>query len=158
DGLHRLDAIPDRAPEVRVTEPAKTLTLLEAQQTTWRLAFEAEDDYGLGAAELQVTLAQGDGENVRFQERTIALHGEPEGARRQRYAHELDLAALGVAQGDDVVVRAVVADNREPTPNATRSVSFILRWPAEASSEASGLEGLVQKTMPAYFRSQRQII
>jgi hypothetical protein len=161
DRLHRLDAIADRAPDVRVLEPEKTLTLLEAQQATWNLAFEAEDDYGIGTAELQVTLAQGGGENVTFKEQTIALQGEPaadDGARHRRFRHALDLGALGVAQGDDVIVRLVVGDNREPTPNTTRSASFILRWPAEASSDSAGLEGVVQKTMPAYFRSQRQII
>lgn len=161
DRLHRLDAIVDRAPDVRVLEPEKTLTLLEAEQKTWNLAFEAEDDYGLGAAELQVTLAQGGGENVTFKEQTIALQGEPAadgGARHRRFRHVLDLAALGVAQGDDVIVRLLVGDNRAPTPNTTRSASFILRWPAEASSDSAGLEGIVQKTMPAYFRSQRQII
>ncbi|MFT3792509.1 MAG: DUF4175 family protein [Rudaea sp.] len=161
DRLHRLDAIPDRAPEVRVLEPEKTLTLLDAQQKTWDLAFEADDDYGIASAELQITLAQGTGENIKFKEQSVALSGEPvgaEGARHQRFHHSLDLAALGIAQGDDVIVRAVVADNREPQANTTRSASFILRWPAEASNDSSGLEGIAQKTMPAYFRSQRQII
>ncbi len=128
----------------------------------WNLVFEAEDDYGIGSAELQVTLAQGGGENVTFKEQTIALQGEAvdadAGARHRRFRHGLDLAALGIAQGDDVIVRLVVGDNRQPTPNTTRSASFILRWPAEASSDSAGLEGIVQKTMPAYFRSQRQII
>ncbi|MBN8887904.1 MAG: DUF4175 family protein [Rudaea sp.] len=162
DRLHRLDAIADRAPEIRVLEPEKTLTVLDTQQKNWYLAFEADDDYGIAAAELQITLAQGSGENVKFKEQTVALEGEPVGAdggvKHQRYRHRLDLAALGVAQGDDVVVRLAVSDNREPKPNITRSASFILRWPAQASQESAGLEGVVQKTMPAYFRSQRQII
>jgi hypothetical protein len=164
--LHRLDAIADRAPEVRAIRPDRSLTLLDAQQTSWDLAFEAEDDYGLAKAELQVTLAQGSGENVTFKEQTIPLTGEaPAGAsaeagaaRQLRYRHALDLTALGLSEGDDVVVRVVVDDNREPSPNVTRSASFILRRPAPASSESAGLEGIAQKTMPAYFRSQRQII
>lgn len=187
DRLHRLDAIPDRAPEVRVLEPEKTLTLLEAQQKNWNLVFEADDDYGIASAELQVTLAQGGGENITFKEQTIALTPAslttPSAARtlqplvaastsfpasrerdgsgpyvRYRYAHTLDLASLGLSMGDDVIVRAIVTDNREPKPNTTRSASFILRWPAEASNDSAALEGVVQKTMPAYFRSQRQII
>ena len=162
DRLHRLDAIADRAPEVCVLEPDKTLTLLQPQQKTWNLAFEADDDYGIAGAELQLTLAQGSGENVRFKEQTIALQSEPTGAgddtRHRRFRHTLDLGALGIAQGDDVVVRLSVTDNREPKANVTRSASFILRWPAEAAQESAGLDGVVQKTMPAYFRSQRQII
>jgi len=162
DRLYRLDAIADRAPDVRVIQPEKTLTLLEAQQKTWDLAFEASDDYAIAHADLQITLAQGTGENITFKEQTVPLTGEPvdanAGMKAQRYRHTLDLAALGIAAGDDVVVKLAVSDNREPKPNTTRSASFILRWPAEASSESAGMEGIVQKTMPAYFRSQRQII
>lgn len=162
DRLHRLDAIADRAPEVRVLEPERTLTLLDAKQNSWNLAFEASDDYGIAGAQLQIMLAQGGGENIRFKERTLALQGEPTGpdgdAKHRHFRHALDLGALGIAQGDDVIVRLIVTDNREPEPNTTRSASFILRWPAETSTDAAGLEGIVQKTMPAYFRSQRQII
>jgi hypothetical protein len=162
DRLHRLDAIADQPPDVRVTEPQKTLNLLDAQQKTWNLAFEASDDYGIAGAELQLTLAQGSGENIKFKEQTIALHGEPvatdDVAKHQGFHYALDLATLGLAKGDDVIVRIAVTDNREPKPNVTRSASFILRWPADASSDSSGLEGIAQKVMPAYFRSERQII
>jgi hypothetical protein len=68
------------------------------------------------------------------------------------------ISALSLAKGDEVVVRLVVTDNRVPKPNVTRSPSLILRWPADASKDSSGLDGIAQKTMPAYFRSQRQII
>lgn len=165
DRLHRLDAIADQPPEVRVIAPDKTLTLLDAQQKTWNLVFEASDDYGIAHADLTITLAQGSGENIAFKEQTIALTPAsltPPSASptspRARYSYALDLTALGLSQGDDVIARLAVSDNREPKPNITRSASFILRWPADASSESAGLEGVVQHAMPAYFRSQRQII
>ncbi|NCT68764.1 MAG: DUF4175 domain-containing protein [Rhodanobacteraceae bacterium] len=159
DRLFRLDARADQPPELRVLAPEHTLSLFEPGQQSWTFAAEASDDYGLGAAELLLTLTQGTGENIAFKEQTIALAGEPlDGPRRIRYRHTLDLGALGLAQGGDVIVRLVVHDNRQPKPNTTRSASFILRWPAEPSSDSAGLEGIVQKTLPAYFRSQRQII
>ncbi|HEY6892593.1 MAG TPA: DUF4175 family protein [Rhodanobacteraceae bacterium] len=162
DSLRRIDVIADRAPEVRVLQPEKSLTLLEDGQKTWELAFEASDDYGIAAASLTITLAQGTGENIAFKEQTLALAGEDIDAanpgRHQRYRHTLDLGALGIARGDDVIVRLAVSDNRAPAPNTTKSASFILRWPPETSSDSAGMEGLVEKAMPAYFRSQRQII
>ncbi len=159
DRLHRLDAIADRAPELRVLEPEKTLTLVEPPQATWTIAIEAEDDYGLRSAQLQLTLAQGSGENIAFKDQLIELQGEPvDGTRRQRYRQPLDLAALGLAEGDDLIARVIVRDNREPAANEARSAAFILRWPTPAAGESGALEGVVQKTMPAYFRSQRQII
>jgi hypothetical protein len=162
DRLHRLDAVADLPPDVRVIAPDKTLSLLDPQQKTWSLAFEASDDYAIARADLTLTLAQGTGENIAFKEQTIALTGEAidvdRGNRHLRYRHALDLAALGIAKGDDVIVRLAVVDNREPKPNITRSASFILRWPVDPSKDSAGLEGVVQHTMPAYFRSQRQII
>ena len=116
----------------------------------------------ISAASLTITLAQGNGENIKFKEQTLALAGENSmrrmPGRHQRYRHRLDLAALGIAKGDDVIVRLAVSDNREPKANTTKSASFILRWPPENASDSVGMEGLVEKTMPAYFRSQRQII
>ena len=178
DRLYRLDAIADRAPEVRLLVPDKTLSQLQPGQKSWDLAYEASDDYGIAQATLTVTHAQGSGENIAFKEQVIVLDGTPpessltpvppSPAVRERdergprvvlrYSHAIDLAALGFSMGDDVVVRLAVTDNREPGPNTTRSASTILRWPAAPSQETAGLDGIVQKTMPAYFRSQRQII
>jgi hypothetical protein len=162
DRLHRLDVIADRPPDVRVIQPEKSLTLLADGQRDWDLAFEASDDYGITAASLTITLAQGTGENIAFKEQTLALAGEEldpaNVGRHQRYRHRLDLGALGIAHGDDVIVRLAVSDNRQPQANTTKSASFILRWPPEEASDSVGMEGLVEKTMPAYFRSQRQVI
>lgn len=155
--LYRLDAIADRAPEITVRAPDKTLSVLDAAQPKWDLSFEARDDYGLGDAELSIALAQGSGETIKVTQQTQILKGEGN-ARERRYRQALDLTRLGFAQGDDLIVRLSVADNRQPEPNRARSASFILRWPPEASSESAGIEGLVRQTLPAYFRSQRQIV
>jgi len=155
--LHRLDAIADRPPTIRVLAPTQAVTLIEAGQRQWLLEFEASDDHGLGPARLQITLAQGGGENVAVTERTVALRGTGD-ARQQRYSHRLDLARLGLAAGDDVIVRLGVHDNRRPSPQSARSASLILRWPMGSGEEATGMEGIVRQTLPAYFRSQRQVI
>lgn len=155
--LYRLDAIPDRAPEVIVRTPDHTLNLLASGQKTWDLEFEASDDYGLVKAELAITLAQGSGENIKTSQQTLVLEGDGD-ARHRLYRKSLDLASLGFAQGDDLVVRLRVTDNRPAQANVTQSASFILRWPEQAEAASSGMEGLVQKTLPAYFASERQII
>jgi len=155
--LHRLEVIADRPPEVIVRTPDHTLSLLQKGQKSWDLVFEASDDYGLGVAELSVAHAQGSGDNIKTTEQTLRLDGD--GDQRHRvYRKTLDLAALGVAEGDDVIVRLRVADNHPAPPNVTQTASFILRWPAQVETASSGMEGLVQKTLPAYFSSERQII
>ena len=156
--LRRLDAVPDRAPEVKVLAPDRGLSLVAPGQTHWRLAFEARDDYGIaGAATLKLTLAKGSGENIDFSERSLVLHGSGPATAR-RFTASLDLAGLGMAVGDDLIAQLSVQDNRAASPQPAQSPGLILRWPADLGEESTGLDGLVKKVMPAYFRSQRQII
>jgi hypothetical protein len=152
----RIEVIADRPPQLRVTAPAQTLTLVEAADRL-ELVAEASDDYGLADAELSLTHAQGDGENVQVAEQRIRLVGDDR-PRQRRYRQSIDLAALGFAPGDDLILRLVVSDNRAPTAQQTRSPAYILRWPRPAMADMEGFDGLVQRTLPAYFRSQRQII
>ncbi|WP_149194049.1 DUF4175 domain-containing protein [Luteimonas suaedae] len=156
--LQRLDAIADRPPRVRVLAPERSLTQMAAGQRSWSLAFEADDDYGVAAvAQLRITLARGSGENITFDERTRTLRGRGEATRR-RFEANLDLAELALAPGEDLVVQLQVQDNRAPRPQSARSPSLILRRPADPVVDTVGLEGLARKVLPAYFRSQRQII
>lgn len=153
----RLDAIPDRTPQWRVSLPDRSLSLLAPGQRTWPLQLEAEDDYGLADAVMEIQLAQGSGENIQFKSISRPLNGQGTGTRR-RYAVTLDLAVLGMQAGDDLIVQFRVGDRRRPQANSSVSAAYILRWPVEDAYEASGVEGMLKKVMPAYFRSQRQII
>ncbi len=155
---HRLDAVADRPPQLRVVEPDRSLSLATQGQKAWSVAFEATDDHGIAAtAKLRVTLAQGSGENITFREQTLTVRGTG-GATTKRFTHRLDLPALGFAVGDDLIVQLEVEDNRAPSAQNARSASVILRWPSDLGTETSDMEGMVRKVMPAYFRSQRQII
>ncbi|MGO4549736.1 hypothetical protein AB4059_01335 [Lysobacter sp. 2RAF19] len=156
--LHRLDAIADRPPELRVVAPDRGLTLMKTGQRTWSLAFEGTDDYGLSPnARLHITVAHGSGEAIEFREQQLGVGGTGT-ATTKRYARQLDLGALGLAEGDDLVAQLRVDDNRSPGAQTVRSASVILRWPPDLGAEATGVDGMVKKVLPAYFRSQRQII
>jgi hypothetical protein len=65
---------------------------------------------------------------------------------------------LALTTGDDLIVQMRVSDVRAPDANTSVSSSFILRWPPEDTLEASGVQGMLKKVAPAFFRSQRQII
>ncbi|HEL3815898.1 TPA: hypothetical protein UMY79_002796 [Stenotrophomonas maltophilia] len=156
--LHRLDVVADRAPSVRVLEPTASLVLGTPGQRQWALRFEASDDYGVAAqATLSITTTQGSGENITFVRRSVSLTGSGEPTAR-RFAHTLDLAALGAQPGNDVIAQLEVRDNHAPTPQTGRSSSVILRLPSAEVALGAELEGRIKKTLPAYFRSQRQII
>lgn len=156
--LHRIDAVADAPPVLRALQPDRNLSIRENGQRSWTLVFEADDDHGLASsARLELIQTQGGGENITTQQRTLAISGRGS-AKHKRYAHTLDLASLDLVAGDDLIVRLDVADNRPPRPQHTRSPSFILRWPPEPATESAGMEGLVKQALPAYLRSQRQII
>lgn len=158
DRLYCLDVAPDEPPQVKAIAPEETLTLRRDGQRTWTVSFEAQDDYGLAASgPLRIALAQGEGENIRFEERSLTLAGRGS-ATRKLFAHTFDLGALGLTPGSDFVVQLAVTDNRAAGPQTARSASYILRWPPEDATQSTGLEGAVKKAIPAYFRSQRQII
>lgn len=156
--LYRLDVVADRAPSVRVLEPAASLVLGTPGQRQWALRFEATDDYGVSTqAKLSITTTQGSGENITFVQRSVTLAGSGEPTAR-RFAHTLDLAALGAQPGNDVIAQLEVRDNHAPTAQTGRSSSVILRLPTTEVTLGAELEGRIKKTLPAYFRSQRQII
>ncbi|KOQ77867.1 membrane protein [Stenotrophomonas maltophilia] len=156
--LHRLDVVADRAPSVRVLEPAATLVPGTPGQRQWSLRFEASDDYAVSTqATLSITVTQGSGENITFVRRSVGLIGSGEATAR-RFAHTLDLATLGAQPGSDVIAQLEVRDNHAPTPQTGRSSSVILRLPSADVALGAELEGRIKKTLPAYFRSQRQII
>ncbi len=156
--LHRLDATPDTPPRLRVIAPERSITILTPGQAGWPLLFEATDDYGVAAAgQLRITVTEGEGENITAKERTLTLAGSGP-ARRRRFAVRLDPQALGLARGNDIVAQLTVRDTRSPSPQVVRGPSVILRWPAQLEVAGDGLEGLMKKVLPAYFRSQRQII
>lgn len=156
--LHRLDVVADRAPSVRVLEPAATLVPGTPGQRQWSLRFEASDDYAVSTqATLSITVTQGSGENITFVRRSVGLIGSGEATAR-RFAHTLDLATLSAQPGSDVIAQLEVRDNHAPTPQTGRSSSVILRLPSADVALGAELEGRIKKTLPAYFRSQRQII
>jgi hypothetical protein len=155
---HRLEPIADEPPQVRVVEPASGLATMGSGQRSWRVVFEASDDYAVDAvARLTVTTAIGQGENVRFAERTQTVTGTGD-PRRRRFVMDLPLAGYGLEPGSDLVAQLTVADTRSPGPQLVRGPGVILRFPAPQPQDAEGLELAARQQMPAYFRSQRQVI
>lgn len=155
--LHRLDAVPDRPPTIQVLAPERTLNPIAPGQSRWDLRFEASDDYGVSlSAQLRLTVAAGDGENVTFREQVLPLTGH--GARRQmRFSASLDLKRIGFSGPGDLVAQLIVHDSA-PSPNLTRSPSLILRRSPPSEAQGSGLDAMARKVLPAYFASERQII
>jgi hypothetical protein len=155
--LARVDVVADAPPAIRLVEPDSQLVQVTPGQTRWTVVFEASDDYGiLSAGTLRITLAKGEGENVVVTERTRPIAGSGD-ARRRRFGVTFDLAAEGMEPASDMIVQLIATDNRARGVQRVEGPSVILRWPSSLGL-ADGLDGMAQSVLPAYFRSQRQII
>ncbi len=156
--LHRIEAVADMPPRIRIIAPERTLNPVAPGQSRSTLRFEASDDYGVvPAAQLHISVAAGEGENLIFRDHVSALIGHGS-ARQKTYTVLLDLKALGFTGPGDLVAQLTVSDNRSPGPQIVRSASIILRrLPADAA-QGSGLDAMARKVLPAYFSSERQII
>ncbi|RFP66199.1 hypothetical protein D0N36_04040 [Hymenobacter lapidiphilus] len=153
---YSIEVVPDQAPVIRLIQP-KAYTLVEFGQPP-RVAIEAQlkDDYGLSRARLVATVAQGQGEAVKFTEviteLSTGLSGQPTTATLRPV---LNLRALGLSYGDEVYFYLQAWDNRQ---QLTRSDTYLVQWEDTTVQNSTLDASLGVNTAPAYFRSQRQII
>ncbi|OON70767.1 hypothetical protein B0919_01780 [Hymenobacter sp. CRA2] len=153
---YAVEVQPDRTPTVRLLAP-RAYTLIEPHQrpeVAVRVALQ--DDYGLSRARLVVTTAQGSGEAVKFRESVTDLSAALRAQPRQHTATAtLRLRALGLTYGDELYVYAETWDN---AGHRARTDAALVQWADTAETEGIASISLGVNQMPAYFRSQRQII
>ena len=154
---YAIDVRPDQLPTIRIQTP-KPYTLIAAIGTRPEVPIRAtlRDDYGLTRAELVITVAQGQGEAVKFTEvrrdLSAALGGQPGEAT---VGSLLNLPKLGLTYGDELYFYLQAHDNNG---HAARSDAFLVQWQDTAAATSALDVGLGVNTAPAYFRSQRQVI
>ncbi|AMR27659.1 hypothetical protein A0257_11510 [Hymenobacter psoromatis] len=154
---YAIDVRPDQLPTIRIQTP-KPYTLIAAIGTRPEVPIKAtlHDDYGLTRAELVITVAQGQGEAVKFREvrrdLSVALGGQPGEAT---VGSLLNLPKLGLTYGDELYFYLQARDNNGQT---ARSDAFLVQWQDTAAATSAIDMGLGVNTAPAYFRSERQII
>ncbi|MBJ6109996.1 hypothetical protein JAO73_13315 [Hymenobacter sp. BT523] len=154
---YAIDVRADQAPVLRIQTP-KPYTLVEAYGRRPEVAVRAtaRDDYGLSRAEMVITVAQGQGEAVKFREArrdlTAALRG---GAVQASLTGALNLPRLGLTYGDELYFYLTARDNAGHT---SRTDAYLVQWQDTAVADSPADVGMGVKVAPAYFRSQRQII
>jgi len=154
---YAIEVRPDQAPTVRIQTPGP-YTLIAAIGTRPEVAMQAtlRDDYGLSRAELVITVAQGQGEAVKFKEvrrdLSAGLGGQP---TQQALSHLLSLPKLGLTYGDELYFYLTARDNHG---QSARSDTYLVQWQDTAAATSALDVGMGVNTAPAYFRSERQII
>ena len=153
---YAIDVRPDQAPAIRIQTP-KPYTLVEFG-TRPEVAVRAtlRDDYGLSRAELVITVAEGQGEAVKFREVRRDLSGSLGGQPGQAsLASQLNLPQLGLTYGDELYFYIAARDN---AGHSARTDAYLVQWQDTAVADSPADMGMGIRVAPAYFRSQRQII
>ena len=152
---YAIDVRPDLAPVLRIVTP-KPYTLVAAigQRPEVLIRATVRDDYGLSRAELVITVAQGQGEAVKFRELRRDLSAGL-GGPQASLGSVLNLPRLGLTYGDELYFYLSARDNLGHT---ARTDSYLVQWQDTAVADSAPDLGMGVKVAPAYFRSQRQII
>lgn len=159
-----LEVIADQPPKLAISRPDQPVTEFQPVQTPLMdIAVIASDDYALSELTALVTLARGDGESVRFRDLSVPIAldepplASPLSPADSEFMLTLTAEQFELEPGDELYVRIVASDNREP-PQSTRSSALIFRWLRDDAPTEGTLAAIAVDRMPAYFRSQRQII
>ncbi|KUG06120.1 hypothetical protein [Solirubrum puertoriconensis] len=153
---YAIEVVPDRAPTLKMVSP-KPYTLVEyGRRPEVAVRVALQDDYGLARARLVVTTAQGSGEAVKFTEHIRDLSAALGSKPRQHTGNvTLRLPALGLTYGDELYVYAEAWDN---AGHRARTDAALVQWEDTSATSGPAAISLGVNQMPAYFRSQRQII
>ncbi|HEY4218645.1 MAG TPA: DUF4175 family protein [Gemmatimonadaceae bacterium] len=149
-----LSVTPDNAPRVRITAPAKDITLSDAH-TALDITADAADDIGLATLRLRYTKVSGADERYTFVEGEVPLEITRRDARTWTARVHWPLDSLALAPGDMVVYRAVATDHR-PGSVASESDAYIAELPAPGGNAAAGFS--LDPTEDRYAVSQQMVI
>ncbi|MES2129398.1 MAG: hypothetical protein V4463_19180 [Pseudomonadota bacterium] len=152
---YNLRVLPDRAPDIEIAAPKEIIHVLPLDARSAAIAITVRDDYAVKRAVMHMTLARGNGENIRFSDREVVLP-ESNDPKLRTSVRQWSLAELGMKPGDELYFFVRATDNAEP-PHASQSPTYTLRLPGpqQVDTETTALPVLVK---PENLRSQRQVI
>ncbi len=153
--LYPIDIIPDLPVVIRLSQPKPQTTIDVGEKQAINLEVNLNDDYGIRYASISATMASGKGESVAFTEKRLAFDFQFNNQRQLKLRKYIDLKQLGMKPGDELYLFVEAQDNfGQRSRSAVHTVSIV------DTAELMSLSGMTSgvNLIPAYFRSQRQII
>ncbi|MEM1137000.1 MAG: hypothetical protein AAGI07_14280 [Bacteroidota bacterium] len=156
---YKIEIVPDRKPEIIISDLPQYQHFDFGKPAMVNLNAIVKDDYGLSDAYLIATISKGSGESVKFREEKIALKSALESNTKEAVIERsLDLYALGATPGDELYFYLEALDNRQPKPLKSRTETYFVLLKDSVQEVITIAGGMAVDLMPAYFRSQRQLI
>jgi len=152
--LYAVELQPDQNPIISILKPKPYTELQFGDPQQVNLEATLVDDYGLQKANLVATVAQGSGENVKFREVQYPFNSINQ-SEKQTVRKQIDLKALGMTYGDELYFYVQAWDNHK---GYARSETYFVQL-EDTTVVTDGTDmSLGVSVVPAYFRSQRQLI
>ncbi len=153
---YRIEIAEDKPPVVTVTAPQSYTEIVYGKPTDVRVNVNLQDDYGLTAAYLVVTVAQGNGEAVKFKEEKLLFGNSPKiSGTTASLSRLLSLAQMDMVPGDELYFYVEASDTHA---QSSRSDMCIISLQDTAQATLADAMTMGINPVPEYFRSQRQII
>ncbi len=156
-GYYTIKIIPDQKPAIKI-EGLPSYKEFE-YDSTLNVSFvtHLEDDYGIRDAYLMAMISRGEGENVKFREEKIK-YNQSFGGKKYSINKNLFLKELKMGPGDELYLHVEAKDNRYPNPQTSKTNKYIISFKDTTKAAILSDFSMPIDKMPAYFRSQRQII
>lgn len=156
--LHSIAASFDHAPQIRIVEPASTISEFAKKSAAMpTMTAQISDDFGLSKVDILASVAKGSGEAVKFRDQVFTFDRSSSSASPGVYQKKWDFAALDMEPGDELYFTVRAWDNKTPEAQLSRSITKIYRW-LDDDEQVIMSDGILIDFMPEYFKSQRQII
>jgi hypothetical protein len=154
--LYKIEIVKDLAPVITVHSPRPNTVIDYGEPARVNLQAGVTDDYGVKDVSINVTVAKGSGEGVKFKQQTLSF-GTSFSSQELQYQLQktIGLTALGMEPGDELYFYIMAIDNHN---QEKRSDIFIVS--ITDTARLMSMDGLLNgvNLKPDYFRSQRQII
>ena len=155
--IYTAQAIEDKPPLISVKNPLPYTFVIYGKKPEVEVLLNLSDDYGLNNAHLVATVSRGSGESVKFREMEVKFGENISGRKTAALKKNLNFNELKMEPGDELYFYAEATDQSDKH-NKSRSDMYFIQWEDTTSEKMSITAGISLDNVPAYFRSQRQII
>ncbi len=157
--IYPLEVFKDQDPviEMQGLEDFTTFDFNEPKKLRFKTLIT--DDFGISEAAIIATVSKGSGESVKFREEKLSFDTPVNtGSKNLHLSKSINLDSLKMEPGDELYFYVETSDLKQPVPNRTRSETYfaVIRDTTSYDFAVEGTMGV--DLMPAYFRSQRQLI
>lgn len=157
--MYAFEVYTDESPTVGMSDLPQYATFEMDEQKEFDFIATITDDFGISDAVIIATVSKGTGESVKFREEKLVFDTPFKGGDKGvKLKKSIDLNALKMEAGDELYFYVEATDTKTPKPNITRTETYFAVI-KDTATDAFAVEGTMgADLMPAYFRSQRQLI